>query len=133
MAIFTKKKLIGFLMDLVLWTIVAMKKLPDTEKTSNRPQKKVLPILFTTGFKQFSVTCVPFTVALTFADILGTVGSVSSSASCSLTLEATYSFTTKNSTKFTLNLYFNCSMQNSNFCTSTTIFTIVTKIGDREK
>ena len=40
MAIFTKKKLIGFLMDLVLWTIVAMKKLPDTEKTSNRPQKK---------------------------------------------------------------------------------------------
>ena len=56
MAIFTKKKLIGFLMDLVLWTIVAMKKLPDTEKTSNRPQKKVLPILFTTGFKQFSVT-----------------------------------------------------------------------------
>ena len=50
MAIFTKKKLIGFLMDLVLWTIVAMKKLPDTEKTSNRPQKKVLPILFTKDF-----------------------------------------------------------------------------------
>ena len=95
MAIFTKKKLIGFLMDLVLWTVVAMKKLPDTEKTSNRPQKKVLPILFTTGFKQFSVTGVPFTVALTFADILGTVGSVSSSARCSLTLEANYSFITK--------------------------------------
>ena len=107
MAIFTKKKLIGFLMDLVLWTIVAMKKLPDTEKTSNRPQKKVLPILFTTGFKQFSVTGVPFTVALTFADILGTVGSVSSSARCSLTLEANYSFYNE---KIEQNLYFICTL-----------------------
>ena len=40
MAIFTKKKLIGFLMDLVLWTIVAMKKLPDTEKKVTGRKKR---------------------------------------------------------------------------------------------
>ena len=27
-----QEKVIGFLMDLVLWTIIARKKLPDTEK-----------------------------------------------------------------------------------------------------
>ena len=60
-----------------------MKVFPASETTNNRQQTKVSPILFAVGLTQLG-GCVPFIIAVTFAAILGSGRSVSSSASSSL-------------------------------------------------
>ena len=78
-AMFTIKKLIGLCMDLVLKTTVPMVIFPIRDTTKIRQWKMDIPIILASWLKQLDV-CVPFIVAVRFADILEAEKSVSAAA-----------------------------------------------------
>ena len=69
MAMFTMKKLMGFLMVFVLKTIIPMKVFPARETTNNRHKAKIAAVGLN-GQLWIPDVCVQSTVAVKFADIL---------------------------------------------------------------
>lgn len=70
MAMFTIKKLMGFLMARDLNTIMAMELFPANEKTKIPQKTSVSETFFAIGLKQSTCRCVPFIDVFKFLDIL---------------------------------------------------------------
>ena len=74
MAMFTMKKLVGFLRVFVLCTINPMRVFATNETTNCRQWAKVSPILCAVRLKQLKIDYVIFIAPVTFVDILRTEG-----------------------------------------------------------